>query len=102
MRLHALQNRVEVVRSDFDELAVFEARKRIYRLTGEIPQNSHHEWQLLHFDGVAHFHVVGDLYAWRPNPVEFVLCTCFGHFATPRCATGLDYTPEFNKMHYLL
>ena len=73
------ENLIEVVGIDLDELAVLEARQRLFRLAREVAENAHHEGQFLHFDRVADLHVVGDVDARRPNPIELMLCAFFCH-----------------------
>src|ERR1039458_2075584 len=79
VRFHTFQHRIEVVRVDFDEFAIFQTGKRVHGLAGEITQNAHDERQFLDFDGVADFHVVSNLDAWRANAVDFVLRTLSCH-----------------------
>ena len=73
VRLHVRQHGIEIVRVYLNEFPVLDPREGFCRLAGEIAQHPHHEGQFLHFDGVADFHVIGDLYAWRADTIEFML-----------------------------
>src|SRR5687767_13154701 len=43
MRLHAFEHRIEIIRGDFHELAIFQLRQRLFRLPSEVAQYSHDE-----------------------------------------------------------
>ncbi len=79
VRFHPFEDAIEVVRVHLHKLPVAQPRERFRRLTGEITQYSHDEWEFLQFNRVADFNVVGDVHARRPNPVQLVLCTLFSH-----------------------
>src|ERR1051325_3824725 len=69
MRLHPLENGIEVVGIDFDELAVFQLRKRFGGLAGEISQDAHDKRQFLQFDGTASFHIIGNMDTRGPDTI---------------------------------
>jgi hypothetical protein len=62
-------------------LRVFQFRKRLFRLPGEIAEDSNHEGQFFQFDSAAHFDVVGNLDAGRTDAVKLMLCTVDLHAA---------------------
>ena len=43
MGRHPLEHFVEIVRVDFNELAILQSGERLFRLPGKIAQNAHHE-----------------------------------------------------------
>jgi hypothetical protein len=69
-RFHARQNSIEVVGRDLDEAAILDFGKRFLGLAAEIGHHAHHEGDLLHFNGVADFDVVGDMDARRPDALQ--------------------------------
>ncbi len=77
MRLHALENGIEVVGIDLDEFPLLQLGQRFVGLAGEISQNAHDKGQFLEFDGAAGFHVVGDMDTRGTDAIQFVLCTTF-------------------------
>ena len=83
-RINRTQNIVKIIAVDFDELAIPNLRKRLFRLTGKIRHDPDDERQFLHQDRVADFHIIGDLDTRRPNPTQFMLYT-FAHAEAPSC-----------------
>src|SRR3546814_10609945 len=56
---------VEVIAIDFGEAPLVELGQRIQWFAREVGQNADHQWQFFLFDGIADFHVIGDLDAGR-------------------------------------
>src|SRR5690606_25159012 len=65
-----------------DELAVFQLRERLLRLTGEVAEHAHHEWQLAHLDRITDLDVVADVHARRAHALELPV-NAFGHLDAP-------------------
>src|SRR5690348_16999437 len=77
MGLHAAQDIVEVVERDFDELSVLQLGKLFSRMTGEIREHAHDERKLADFYRAAGLNLVGDVHAWRPHALEFLVDALF-------------------------
>src|ERR1019366_5034049 len=70
-RLHAVEDRIEIVRRDLDEAPVFELGQGVGRLTAEIGQYSHYKWDFFEFDRITDLHVVGNVDSWRAYSLQF-------------------------------
>src|ERR1039457_2488426 len=68
-------------------------------LAREVAQYAHDERQFLNFDGVAHFHIVRNLHAWWPHPIEFVLHAVSCHKRYPQVPKdgGGTFTRPYNR-----
>src|ERR1039458_4045255 len=70
-RLHAVEDRIEIIRCDFDEAPVFELGQGVGRLTAQIGQYSHYKRDFFEFDRIADLHVVCDVDSWRAYSLQF-------------------------------
>ncbi|MNP33034.1 hypothetical protein D3C76_1262480 [compost metagenome] len=98
-RLHALKDFIEVVLVEVDELAFLELGQRLFRLTAEVSQHTRHERQFFLLDGVADFHVVGQLHPRCTNPVELMLRTFLCHAGNlhERPGGAPEHLPQFRS-----
>src|SRR5258708_6028108 len=84
MRLHPLQDRVEVVWVDFNELSLLQLGERLFRISGEISEHADDEGQFLDFDCPSNFDIIGDLHPGRTHPVKLMLRTLLSHRSYPQ------------------
>jgi hypothetical protein len=79
-RRHAIHHFIEVAGIDVDEVTVLQALLLERRIGAEVAHHADHEGQLLVFDGVADFDVVGHLDARRAYLLQTLLHTAvLGH-----------------------
>ena len=87
-RLHGLEPAVEIVHVDFQRLALFDFRQFLRRLSGQVRQHAHDEWNVLLFHGAVGFQVVFDLHARGTIARDELLTTFLTHTNLLEC-TGL-------------
>jgi hypothetical protein len=64
---------IEVVAIDVDEVPFLQWLEFLRRISGEIAHDAHDEWNVLLHRRIAHLHIICNVNAGLPNPIECVL-----------------------------